>query len=259
VDTAGQIDIALAADLVGESPDVLYAFNPGVNRWATAPDGPHRLAIPYEKVGDFTAALAELGPRDRVKWSRHKVKVGETLGQLALRYSTTPAVLRQVNGFSGNTIRAGDYLMIPHAVKSMSAYTQSADARAQRKQQTPRKGNRIVHVVQPGDSFWSISQRYKVGVRELASWNAMAPRDTLSVGRKLVVWTNSQAAPAAEDTARIRRVTYVVRRGDSLAAISSRFRVSVSELVKWNKISAGNYLQPGQRLVLYVDVTKQSS
>ena len=33
---------------------------------------------------------------------------------------------------------------------------------------------------------------------------------------------------------------------------------SVAELLEWNKISAAQYLQPGQRLVLYVDVTKQS-
>ncbi len=257
VETGGQIDMALAADLIDAPADLLYAFNPGVNRWATAPDGPHRLLVPLQQAEDFSVALAELGPRERVRWSRHKVKAGETLGHLAMRYHTTPAVLREVNGLRGNIIRAGDYLMIPHAVKSMSSYTQSADARARRQQQTPRAGVRTVHVVQRGESFWSIAQRYRVGVRELASWNAMAPRDTLSVGRKLVVWQRGVAPP--QDASRIRRLTYVVRRGDSLAAISSRFRVSVSELLKWNKISPDKYLQPGQRLVLYVDVTKQSS
>jgi membrane-bound lytic murein transglycosylase D len=256
VETGGQLDMALAAELINEPADVVYAFNPGVNRWATAPEGPHRLLIPAEHAADFAQALQELGPRERVKWTRHKVRSGETLGHLARRYHTTPAVLREVNSLSGNTIRAGDYLMIPHAVESMASYTQSADARARRTQDTQRRGTRTVHVVQSGESFWSIAQRYDVGVRELAAWNAMAPRDTLSVGRKLVVW---QQGAVPQDTARIRRLTYVVRRGDSLAGISSRFRVSVSEVVKWNKISTEAYLQPGQRLVLYVDVTKQSS
>lgn len=256
VETGGQLDMALAAELINQPTDIMYAFNPGVNRWATAPEGPHRLLIPAEHAAAFTQALQELGPRERVKWTRHKVQPGETLGHLARRYDTTLAVLREVNSLSGNIIRAGDYLMIPHAVESMASYTQSADARAQRTQNTQRRGTRTEHVVRSGESFWSIAQRYDVGVRELAAWNAMAPRDTLSVGRKLVVW---QQGAAPQDTARIRRLTYVVRRGDSLAAISSRFRVSVSEVVKWNKISTEAYLQPGQRLVLYVDVTKQSS
>ena len=54
-------------------------------------------------------------------------------------------------------------------------------------------------------------------------------------------------------------MTYVVRRGDSLAAIASRFRVTLNDLVGWNSLSVDKYLQPGQSLVLYVDVTKQST
>jgi len=36
VATAGQIDMALAAELAGITTDQLYGLNPGVNRWATA-------------------------------------------------------------------------------------------------------------------------------------------------------------------------------------------------------------------------------
>ena len=87
----------------------------------------------------------------------------------------------------------------------------------------------------------------------------MAPGDVLSVGRQLVVWTDRDVAtPAAANTNRIRRLTYTVRRGDSLSAISTRFHVSVAELARWNSLSTQRYLQPGQQLVLFVDVTEQS-
>ena len=43
VDTGSQIDMALAARLAGIDTDQLYSLNAGVNRWATDPDGPHRL------------------------------------------------------------------------------------------------------------------------------------------------------------------------------------------------------------------------
>jgi membrane-bound lytic murein transglycosylase D len=151
--------------------------------------------------------------------------------------------------------------MVPHAVKDLSAYTQTVEARTERQQNRSRNGNRHEHRVRPGETLWSISRQYGVSTRELASWNAMAPGDVLSVGRTLVIWSDrpvSAAVGPAVVADRIRKLTYTVRRGDSLDRISSRFRVSINELLQWNSLSAERYLQPGQRLVLYVDVTEQS-
>jgi membrane-bound lytic murein transglycosylase D len=90
----------------------------------------------------------------------------------------------------------------------------------------------------------------------------MAPGDVLSVGRTLVIWNGDAAAAASADPngpEQIRQINYVVRRGDSLSAIAGRFRVSLAELLEWNGLAPDRYLQPGQSLVLYVDVTEQSS
>lgn len=267
VATAGQIDMALAADLAGISIDDLYSLNPGVNRWATDPDGPHRLLVPLENAAPLREALAGLNDRERVEWSRHEVRAGQTLGQIADQYRTTTAVLREVNDISGTLIRVGQQLMIPHAVSNLDTYTQSVEARLERRQSQAREGIRRMHSVRPGESLWGISQAYGVGVRDLATWNSMAPGDVLSVDRQLVVWTTSGAVispsvatrtmPASSE--RIRRINYVVRRGDSLARISSRFKVTVADLLKWNNVSVDDYLQPGQELLLYVDVTEQTT
>jgi len=275
VETGGQIDMALAAQLAGIDTDALYALNPGINRWATDPEGPHRLLLPLEQADLFTTSLAALGERELVQWTRHRVRAGETVGGIAERYQTTVAVLREINGVRGNSIRVGEYLMIPHASQSVASYTQSADARAARQQSTPRNGERREHVVQTGETLWSISRAYDVDVRSLASWNSMVPRDMLSIGRELVVWTDppaqiavgamAQASLQRSDSAagfaavnRIREITYVVRRGDSLSSIARRFKVSVGKLVEWNAGAADKYLQPGQRLTMFVDVTEQS-
>ena len=270
VETGGQIDMALAAELAGLSTDELYQLNPGVNRWATDPDGPHQMVVPIERAELFAAAVAALPAEQRVSWSRHRIKRGETLIAIANAYSTTPAVLREVNGLRGNLIRAGDYLMIPHARESVDDYSLSADARLASTVSRERAGERIVHRVRRGDSLWSISQRYNVNVRALASWNGMAPGDTLAVGRELVVWVGENAAPIRTTASlaavgplgqnQTRQVNYVVRSGDSLYSIAQRFRVTVPQLLEWNDaLSASQYLHPGDRLIVHVNVLEQST
>jgi len=259
-ETGGQLDLALAAELAGIELDTLYAYNSGFNRWATDPSGPHRLLLPVEVSEAFNEALATVPESERVRWQRHKVRNGETISEIAEQYHTTLASIRSANGIHGNTIRAGSYLMIPVASKPLSAYSQSADERRAKTQNKQRKGNRVDHIVVAGESFWSIGQHYGVSMRSLASWNGMAPRDTLSVGQKLVVWT-SQSTPtqALSSNGTTRKVRYTVRNGDSLYLIANRFRISIADLVRWNKIDKGKYLQPGQKLTMYVDVTRQSS
>ncbi len=259
-ETGGQIDLALAAGLAGIELDTLYAFNSGFNRWSTDPAGPHRLLLPVEAIESFNEALAILPDNERVRWKRHKVRNGEAISEIAEQYHTTLASIRSANGIRGNTIRAGSYLMIPVATKPLSAYSQSADERRAKTQNRKRSGNRVDHVVVAGESFWLIGRRYGVSMRDLASWNGMAPRDTLSVGQKLVVWTSQKSASQAlSSNGTTRKLRYTVRNGDSLYLIANRFRISVADLVRWNNIDKGKYLQPGQKLTMYVDVTRQSS
>ncbi len=257
-ETGGQIDLALAAELADIDLDALYAFNSGFNRWSTDPAGPHRLLLPTAVVDSFSEALEIVPSNERVRWQRHKVRYAETLSEIAEQYHTTLTSIRSANGIRGNTIRTGSYLMIPVATKPLSSYAQSADERRAKTQSRKRKGNRVEHVVVSGESFWLIGRRYGVSTRDLASWNGMAPRDTLSVGQKLVVWT-TQPLAALKSNGTTRKVRYTVRNGDSLSLIANRFRITVADLVRWNKIDKGKYLQPGQKLTMYVDVTRQSS
>lgn len=261
IDVGRQIDLALAAELAGLELDELYVLNPAFNRWATDPDGPHKLLLPLEHATPFREKLAELGPRDTVRWERHRIRRGESLLSIANRYDTSVDLLKEINGIRGNLIRAGDVLTVPVAMKSLNGYVLSADNRLEAKQNVERDGTRIDHRVAAGESFWSISRKYSVGVRELAAWNNLAPTDPLRIGQTLAVWTERPAAVAANfgPADRIRTITYTVRRGDSLARIAGRFGVRVNDIVNWNDLSINDYLRPGQRLTLRVDVTRQST
>ncbi len=263
-DIGGQLDLALAAELAGVDVDTIYQYNPGYNRWSTDPSGPHSLVMPIEVAEQFTQALNEVPASERVRWQRHKVKNGEAISQIAEKYNTTVATIRSANNLRGNTIRAGHHLMIPVATKPLSAYSKSADARLAKTQNRTRSGNKVEHIVASGESFWTISQRYKVTTRQLAAWNGMAPRDTLSVGKKLVVWTHANVeSPRTSPTQALgnttRKLRYTVRSGDSLYLIARRFRVGIDQIARWNNIDKNKLLRPGQRLTMYVDVTAQSS
>ena len=153
--------------------------------------------------------------------------------------------------------------MIPVATKPLSAYSQSADARLAKKQNRKRPGSKVEHVVSSGESFWTIAQRYKVTHRQLAAWNGMAPGDTLSVGKKLVVWTKAggdtpATSPLTTGSTK-RKLRYTVRNGDSLYIIARKFRVGIDQIARWNGLDKNKILRPGQKLTLHVDVTAQSS
>lgn len=267
VPTESQIDLALAADMAGISLEELYRLNPAFNRWATSPDGPHHLLVPVKSAERFTTELASLPASKRIKWKRHKIRDGETLGHIANQYHTTVAVLRSVNNIRGHMIRAGNNLIIPVATKQLSNYSLSAAQRSRAIRNTPQKGRKINYTVRRGDNLWDISRKYHVSVRQLAKWNGMAPRDVLREGQRLVIWwqpgkTATVAGPvnfsAVTGNDTLQRIHYIVRRGDSLARISQRFNVKISQLRSWNTLPKGKYLQPGQKLTLFVDVTRQA-
>ena len=267
VEIESQIDLAKAAELAQIELDQLYKLNPGYNRWATDPDGENHLLLPLENAKTFRTALAELPKDQRIRWVRHKIKNGETLSTIAEKYHTSIRSIKKVNRIRGSSIRAGRSLTIPVASKSLRNYGLSAGQRKNKTQNIPRKGLKLTHVVQTGDTFWDLAMRHKVSVRQLAKWNGMAPRDPLVPGQKLVIWSRTGKSVSHNDPGELfippqrnitKRIGYRVRQGDSLARISKKFRVSINQLRRWNKLPKGKYLQPGQRLTLYVDVTQQS-
>ena len=255
VDIGSQVDLAFAADLAGMTLKDLHALNPGYNRWATDPDGPHRLVLPLDKAEAFSQALAKIDRTDRLNWVRHEVKRGDSLGKIASKYHTTVDIIKQINEMDSNMIRLGDHIMVPVALKELDTYSLSQDQRLASLQNTKRADYKLTHKVTSGDTLWDISRKYNVSTRSLAKWNGMAPTDTLRPGQTLAIWVN-KVTDKQKDDAILRTLTYTVRRGDSLSRIASKFNLKISDIAEWNDLNAKRYLQPGQKLTLYVDVTR---
>jgi len=262
VDIKSQLDLAKAAQLAGLSLAELQRLNPGFNRWATDPDGPHTLLLPNHTIEKFTQGLAKLSKSDRLAWQRYKIKNGDNLGSIAKKFNTSVTLVQEVNNINGSQIRAGKHLLIPVAAKSLDSYVFSQQQRIVKKQSRPQKGQKTVHIVKSGDNLWDLGRKYKVSSKSIAKWNGFAPRDTLKLGQELVIWqeiktTGYQKASIGNkaENAIMRNITYKVRRGDSFARIADKFNVRISDIERWNNLNRNKYLQPGQRLKLSVDVT----
>ena len=269
VDTGAQIDLAQAASLAEIDINEIYKLNPGFNQWASSPLGPHRLLIPVENADLFARKLKTLPPKKRLNWNRYSVRNGDSLSVIARKFNTTPKLIKQVNHLNSNMIRVKQKLLIPIASKGKSYYDLSQQNRLSNKQSNLKgsKGStKIYYTVASGDTMWDLALAHKVGVRSLAKWNGMAPTDVLRPGKKLLIWSKANKSsttptaqklpnPFAKKRDMIKRIGYRVRKGDSLAKIANKFSVSINNLIVWNKLNKKKYLQPGQKLTIYVDLT----
>ncbi len=256
VDIGGQIDLALAADMAEVSLTELYRLNPGFNRWATDPDGPHVLLLPIDKVDAFNEKLAKTELKDRLRWQYYQVAKGDSLSVIAKKFSTSPSAIQKLNNLDNNIIRIGQQLLVPLSEGALQSEHLPNAVRVAANKVTQEK---VTHVVKSGDTLWDISREYDVTVKELARWNKLRDSAVLRLGQKLTVFkdTKTAAQQPSENLQSVNRtITYKVRRGDSLARIASKFNLTVDEIVKWNNLEGQKYLQPGQKLKLKVDVKR---
>lgn len=249
VETGSQIDLALAAHLAEMDMEDLYLLNPAFNRWATDPEGPHRLLLPVEKAPVFKRNLAKIPAESRVQWARHTIQQGETLSGIARKYRVSVSTLMRVNGLSGSLIRAGQNLLVPHASANndpelIAQARKLSELQAALGVSAPRQ-----YRVRPGDTLWAISRRYDVTVSQLARANGIRAGDILSIGQRLAI-PGTGPSVLASNASPTRPAEYTVRRGDSLWEIANRFRVDLGDLMRWNGLGRDSLLHPGQSIRL---------
>jgi membrane-bound lytic murein transglycosylase D len=257
IDTTSQISLRIAARLSGTSYDEVAALNPGYNRWATDPEGPHRMLVPIDNADALEAALATLAPADRVHYVMHEVVRRETLPMIAQQYGTSVAVLAKLNDVRGRRLAPGQVLQIPEDSGQLPDKVLLAAARVDRPE--PESGGKrqrqIVHRVRAGETLSSIARRHGMPVAALARLNNMDAGDSLVRGQRLVIRASSRRY-RGEGASPGRRVTYTVRRGDTVFSISRQFQVSVTKLKSWNGLNARHQIRAGQRLVMYVESSR---
>ena len=249
VDIGGQMDLQVAAELVELPKEELLALNPAFNHWVTDPDGPHHLLVPVSHEARLAEAVAALPPEKRVRVVYHRVRSGDTLGEIADKYGVSVAALKASNKLRGTMIHPGQDLLITAAPRGMDtrvAYSDDPVPSARRSKSSSGK-----HVVRRGDTLWSIARAHSITMDRLASSNGLQRDSTLSVGQVLAIPGTATLASTNAGSIASEATTYVVRSGDTLSRIATRFRVSMSDLLGWNSLNTSSIIKPGQRLVMY--------
>jgi membrane-bound lytic murein transglycosylase D len=252
VETLGQIDMKLAAELAGISEEDLYELNPAFHRWATDPTGPHFLLLPPESVAIFRQNNAELTPAERMPVTRYRVATGDSVASIARQFNTSIDVIRVLNDLPTGKLTLGTDLSVPAPVVLPPKVARAAELFDRPEHRVLHRHGHI-HVVRRGDSLWAIAQRQGMDVNKLASLNGMDVDSPLHAGQhiKLISTTSDSSAGSGSSTGP-RPVTYTVRSGDTLSKISRLFQVSIAQISRWNSLSSPPSLSPGQKLIIRV-------
>jgi membrane-bound lytic murein transglycosylase D len=116
---------------------------------------------------------------------RHKVKNGEFLGKIASKYGVRISEIKKWNSLRSDNIDIGQRLMIyPKNYQSTikEEKTKIAD-------NTNESKSFDIYVVKEGDSFWSISQKYKdTSAEKIQKWNNIWSATSLKPGMKLKIF-----------------------------------------------------------------------
>jgi membrane-bound lytic murein transglycosylase D len=239
VPTQSQVNLKLAAEIAGISPDDLYELNPAFHRWATDPSGPHVLLVPVDAADVFADNINQLTPDQRLGVTHYTVSRGDSIASVALQFHTTVNVIRELNDMPTQGLAVGDDLRVPSAVPDLPAKVMLAAARVDGRVRSPRQH---VQIVRRGDSLWTIARHHGMNVNTLAMMNGMHPDDALRAGQRIRL-----SSGAGGQSAR-RRVEYTVREGDTVPQIAMLFQCSVPQLLAWNGLSSHSRIHTGQKL-----------
>lgn len=146
---------------------------------------------------DGTIADAESSENHAGRISLYVVRTGDTLSEIAQMFEVTPNTVLWANNLkSAKDIQPGDTLII-----------------------LPVSG--VEHVVKKGDTLASLAKKYSADAEEIASYNGLDAKGSLTVGAKVIV--PGGEVPVAKKTTIANAGTTAPYRGGSGPALSGFF------------------------------------
>ncbi|WP_181305617.1 LysM peptidoglycan-binding domain-containing protein [Rufibacter sp. XAAS-G3-1] len=132
------------------------------------------------------------------------------------------------------------------------------------------------HVVEKGETLYSISRTYAIPIKDLLAWNHLDGSEPLALGKELSLTGSASAtsnltvdtAAPASTTSPVKTAPTVatsdagvtehtVAAGETLYAISRKYGVSLQDIQTWNELGTGS-ISIGQKLIVAAPATAQA-
>lgn len=149
------------------------------------------------------------------------VKKGDSLWSIASKNNTTVDNIKKLNNLSSNNLSVGQVLKLSYDAENEDI----------------KKSN--IYTVKKGDSLWLIANKYGTTVDELKNANNLKS-NTLSIGQTLIIPEKKESTS---------KISYVVKKGDSLWLIANKYDTTVEKIKSTNNLKS-NTLSIGQVLVI---------
>lgn len=177
------IDLISLTAIAGLEGNAIFTFNPEF-------DYQHylhqniTLHLPAENISRLEKAL-EINPDIfKPQYIQRKIRTGDSLWLLARDVGTSVKHLRQLNPGLGSTLRVGKNITVP-ATPSMFGSSAKPNPLLS-------KGRRIYYKVKPGDSLWTIAQKFGTSTHAIARINQMPKDKLIRPGDKLWILARIQ-------------------------------------------------------------------
>ena len=139
----GQVEILALSEFLEIKPELLYKLNAGYTKWASAPKDKSIFFIPKEKYAKYVSQENPFNSINNINWISHKVKRGDNLWDLSIKFDTEVNIIKEVNYLNNDILSINDTLLIP------LSKTKSNDF-------IPYQ----MYIVSDGDTLWGIAEKY---------------------------------------------------------------------------------------------------
>lgn len=165
----------------------------------------------------------------------YTVQRGNTLNQIANRYSTTVQEIASINNIQNpNLIYPGEILRI------LTNSTISGNEE--------RGTGDVIYTVARGNTLLQIAKNYNVSVEHIVELNDIQNPNLIYPGEKLRITESDVTNLKPIDNTS--NIYYIVKSGDTLSSIARRFGISLNQIIQSNDIQNPNLIYPGQRIII---------
>jgi len=164
-------------------------------------------------------SLFTLGVFSQVKNTTHKVEKGETIAQIAQKYSVTPYDIYQLNPDAQGGLKLNSVLLIPK-----KAVVQKVIAPAIPKAKS--------HKVETKETLFGIEKKYGVSDEALKKANPILEKDGLQIGQTLIIPSISNSKTPVAKTEKA--IYHDVLPKETKYSIAKLYGITVEELEKRN-------------------------